>query len=181
MALRTTMTAIISQLRQFGQAAPDDEFDGVIYWTDAQLQTIADRNGRRGTIKIQRVDPDYMIYRLVAPKGVLLEDSIKVYDEFGSELAGTFTYNSDTNEIVFDEPQASDEYRAYSLAVQINDALAELWQNKADQRFNYIDWKAQNNKMNMAQEYQHCVDRALFYRSKKIRTFDKKGRGKWFS
>ncbi len=96
------------------------------------------------------------------------------------ENVAAFTFNPDTKELTFTGAQTETEYYAYGLVFRIYDALAELWQSKADQRFNYIDWKAQNNKMNMAQEYQHCVDRALFYRSKTIRTWDRNGKGSWF-
>lgn len=181
MAVRPTMQAIIDTLRQYGQAATDDEFDGIVYWTDAQLQQIADQNSRRGTLTLKSVDPANFEYQLVAPRGVMLEDTIKVYNQSQVLSTAPFAYNPDTNLITFDDAQTSSQFAAYGAVVDINEALAQLWQNKADQRFNYIDWKAQNNKMNMAQEYQHCVDRALFYRSKKIRTFDRKGRGKWFN
>ncbi len=179
MALRTTMQAIISDLRQFGAAATDDEFNGVTYWTDAQLQEIADRNGRRGTIKMKRVDPDYMVYRLVAPQSITMENAIVVYTTSEAVNPAPFSFNPLTAEVTFETAQSDEEYLAYGFVVQLYDALADLWQTKADQRFNYIDWKAQNNKMNMKQEYDHCVERAMYYRGKRIRSFDRKGRGKW--
>lgn len=180
MAYRATMDAIVANLRQFGQAAPDDEFDGITYWTEEQLQQIADRNSKLGFIKLKRVDLDYKAYRLVAPPTVMFENNIVLYDSSDVVNASEVAYNADTNEFIFTTAQDDEDYMAYGRVVQLYDALAELWQTKADQRFNYIDWKAQNNKMNMAQEYQHCVDRAVYYRGKRIRSFDKKGRGKWF-
>lgn len=180
MAVRASMASIIAQLRQYGGAASNDVFEGVTYWTDQQLQDIADRNGRRGYMKVKRVDPDYKVYRLVAPASITLENAIVVYDTSEAVNTAPFTFNPLTAEITYSTAQTDEDYLAYGLAVQIYDALADLWQVKADQRFNYIDWKAQNNKMNMKQEYDHCVARALYYRGKRLRTFDRKGRGSWF-
>lgn len=181
MPIRDGMTDIVRQMRQYGQAAPNDVFDGITYWTDEQLQQIADRNSRRGKLKIKRVDPDYKIYRIVAPKTAAVEDDLRVYTtDTDVEVTGLFTFNPDTMEVTFTDAQTDDEYYIYGLVIAIYDALAELWETKADQRFNYIDWKAQNNKMNMKQEYDHCVDRALYYRSKTIRSWGRDGRGKWF-
>lgn len=180
MAVRVGMAAIIATLRQYGQAAPDDEFDGVIYWTDAQLQQIADQNGTREYVKAIAVDLDNTIFRLILPKSKTIENDLKVYNLYGVEVVTPFTFNSDTGELTFTTALTDTEYRGYGLVIQIYDALAQLWQVKADQRFNYIDWKAQNNRMNMAQEYQHCVERAIYYRNKRVRTFDRKGRGEWY-
>lgn len=180
MAVRTSMQAIIDDLRRYGSAAQDDEFNGEVFWNDLQLQNIADRNGRRVLIKVKRVDPDYLVYRLVAPNSIAMENSIVVYDASEVVNPASFTFNPLTSELTFTTAQEDEEYFAYGFVVQLYDALAELWQTKADQRFNYIDWKAQNNKMNMKQEYDHCVAQALYYRSKRFRTFDRKGRGSWY-
>lgn len=181
MPIRTGMTDIVALLRQYGQAATNDVFDGVTYWTDEQLEAIADRNGRRVLIKIKRTDPAYTIYRVIAPNTIRLEDDLAVYTADEVAVATSFTYNSNTNELVFTTALTDEVYYAYGLVVDVYAALAELWENKASQRFNYIDWKAQNNKMNMAQEYQHCLDRAAYYRNKRIRTFTRDGRGRWYS
>lgn len=177
--MRTTMESIVNHLRQAGMAASDDEFDGVTYWSDDQLLPFADRNGTRGIVKAKRVDPSGFVYRLNVPPSVRFEDTLEVYSG-ETAVATDFTFNHDTNELTFDTALYEDVYNVYAFVVQMYDALAELWQVKADQRFNYIDWKAQNNKMNMKQEYDHCVNRATFYRAKRIRTFDRKGRGKWY-
>lgn len=181
MAIRSGMASIVRELRQYGQAAQDDVFDGLTYWSDEQLQQIADRNSRRGKVLAKRVDPDYLIYQIVAPKTVSFEDAIRVFQtDTDVEVVDSFTFNPDTQEITFDSARSEEEFYAYGLIVAVYDALAELWQSKADQRFNYIDWKAQNNKMNMEQEYQHCLDMALYYRAKTIRTWGRNGRGRWY-
>lgn len=179
MAIRPTMKHIIDELRHFGNAGLADEFEGVTYWTDGQLQDIADRHGKRGSVKIKVVDPENKVYRLVAPRVGSFETDIKVLNEAGAEVSGG-TYSYATAEVSFTTTQTDDTYWIYGFFVDINAALAELWELKAAQRFDYIDWKAQNNRMNMKQEYDHCLDRARYYRSKKIRMFDRKGRGSWF-
>lgn len=180
MAVRTTMADIVLTLRQYGSAGISDEFAGVVYWTDQQLQDIADENGRRGAIKAKSVDPLNKIFRLVAPDGVEFENDLDVYTTQNVLLEEVFTYNRLTEEVIFTNAQSVSEVLVRGLLVNTNDALAQLWQAKADMRFDYIDWKAQNNRMNMKQEYDHCVERARYYRNKKVRTFDRKGRGTWY-
>ncbi len=178
--MRDSMQSIVDHLRQFGQAATDDEFDGVTYWSDDQLLPFADRNGTRGIVKAKRVDPGGFVYRLNVPPSIRFEDDMVVYTANETVVGTAFTFDHNTNELTFEAALSEDVYDVFVFAVQLYDALAELWQVKADQRFNYIDWKAQNNKMNMKQEYDNCVRRAEYYRAKRIRSFDKKGRGKWF-
>lgn len=180
MAARDSMVYIVALLRQYGQAATDDVFNGTTYWTDDQLQSIADSNGVRGYVKLKRVDPDNLIYRLVMPKSLRPEDNLRIFTIGDTEVTTGFTYNTDTQELTFDEALTEDLYRAYGLVINLYDALAQLWGQKAEQRFNYIDWKAQNNKMNMEQEYKHCLDRQSYYRARRVRAFRKDGRGEWY-
>jgi hypothetical protein len=180
MPARASMTAIIAELRLYGAAATDDVFGGVTYWTDEQLQKIADRNSRQGFIELEQADPAGLVYRLKHGPSLQLENALTVYaSDQTTALANAFTYNSDTKELTFTEAPASATYYVYGRAIQIYDALAELWQAKADQRYQYIDWKAQNNRSIMRQEYQNCVDRATLYRSKRVRSFSRTGVGDW--
>lgn len=182
MPLRTTMSEVIAALRQHGQAAYDDQFNGEVYWNDLQLQQIADQHSRVGKLRIKQANTALTVYRVIMPPTYILENSFLVYDEFGSAvLDGTPTYNADTQEITFSTPRTSDTYFIEARVINLFDALGDLWHQKAEQRFKYIDWKAQNNKMNMGQEYQHCLDRSLYYRSKTVRSFKRDGRGKWWA
>lgn len=177
------MSDVIRFVRQYGQATYTDEFSGVTYWDDDQIEEIADTAGLRRSVLLKPVTRDYKNYRILLPKGQKLENSFKIYKSDGTELTSPVgTYNFVLNEISFPTALSSTElYAVDALVVDMWEALADLWQQKADQRFDYIDWKAQNNKMNMKQEYDHCVERALFYSSKKIRSFSRSGKGKWYT
>lgn len=179
MPARNTMGAVIAQLRQYGAAATDDVFNGVTYWTDEQLQQIADRNSRQGFIKLEPVDPAGLVYRLHRVPTVQMENSMTIYEDENTPVTATFTYNADTQELTFTAPLGNSTYYVFGRAIQIYDALADLWQVKADLRYQYIDWKAQNNRSNMRQEYQNCIERANYYRGKRVRSFTRTGVGEW--
>lgn len=180
---RDTLSDSLRFIRQYGQAAYDDEFNGTVYWDDDQIEEIADNAALRRIILMKPVSLDYKIYRILLPKGQKFENDLKIYKSDETEVITPVpTYNFARNELSFATALSSTEtYYVGGLVIDLWEALADLWQQKADQRFDYIDWKAQNNKMNMKQEYDHCVAQALFYQNKKIRSFGKNGKGKWYT
>lgn len=180
MAARLTMAAIVAQMRLHGAAATDDEFNGVTYWTDDQLQAIADRNSRLTYLRLEQADLDGLIYRVENKPSIEFENDLTVLDSNQVPLDLTFTFNANTKELTFTEPlNTRASYYVFGRAIRIYDALAELWEVKASQRYPYIDWKAQNNRSNMRQEYENCVKQATFYRGKRVRSFSRTGVGEW--
>lgn len=181
MAIRTSMQGVVDYLRMWGDAAPDDEFNGVTYWTDEQLQQIADKWSQFRTVDLvpgQTVGTTY--YTLNAPNYLILEDDLTVYRTVNDSVEDVVgTYDQSTNSVTFASDLSSNfDYKVEARVIHTYEALADLWSLKANQRANYIDWKAQNNKMNMKQEFDHCVERALYYRSKIMRRFPR-SRGRW--
>lgn len=180
--MRDTMENIVKFVREYGQASYNDEFGGQTYWSDDQLQDVADRYTNRGFTPLKLASPDKLIWRVLLPNGQRIEPVFSVWTDDGStQVATTSVYDFNRNELTFDTALNTDyEYRVYAPVANMYEALADLWTLKANQRFDYIDWKAQNNKMSMQQEYDHCVKQALYYRSKTVRTFKRNGKGKWY-
>jgi hypothetical protein len=178
------MTNIVAYLRQHGQAADNEEFNNIVYWTDDQLEEIADTWSVRQRVPIdtaQQTDPT--IYRIRVPRGYVMEDDFVVFDaedETATEITSPVaTYAQTRNELEFATALDEDtQYYVEALFICINDALADLWSQKASQRFDYIDFKAGNNKMNMSQERDYCEKRAAYYRAKTIRRWPRQS-GKW--
>lgn len=180
MAARLTMAAIVAQMRLYGAAATDDEFNGVTYWTDDQLQDIADRNSRLMYLRLEQADLEGLVYRIAYKPSIEFESSLTLLDEYQQPIATSFTYNPTTKELTFSSPlNSNNTYYVFGRAIRIYDALADLWEAKASQRYPYIDWKAQNNRSNMRQEYENCLKQAAFYRGKRVRSFSRTGVGEW--
>ncbi len=175
------MTDVVAWVRKYGEAAVDDEFNGITYWTDDQIEEIADRWSTPASVKLVPIQVSGRTkFKVDLKNHHLMENEFLIYTE--NELAvatpvgtweaqrGILTFGSDLSDTV-----------TYYVTAQFTngyEAVADLWEQKANQRFDYIDWKAQNNKMNMKQEYDHCVARASYYRNKIIRRFPRQ-RGRW--
>lgn len=172
MPVRPAMQPLINLLRSEGNASTNDLFEGVTYWTDQQLQDILDLTGERlvGTVSVATIDGT--IYRLDSPRHYYPDpDTIVLLDINLNEVTATVTHDFLRNEYVF----GSDPEIAYIQAVFMNFwiATAELWDNKANHRYGFIDNKSGQNALKSHQEYEHCVERAKYYRSKIIRRWSK--------
>lgn len=162
MAIRTAMTNIVAYLRQHGNAAEDEVFNGVTYWTDEQLEAIADSHRYPFTVEYALLHADMNIY---VPVGLarpywLDTDTIVIDSE-------SYTYTERTREIV-----TTDEIESITgIYVNMNEALADLWQQKAQQREHMVSFKAGVNQFSANQTREYCQKMAMIYRNRRIRRF----------
>lgn len=163
MAVPSNATDAISYLRSKGSASQTDIFDGVTYWTDDQLYVILSNAvdykhvvltpvNKNGTVLVHRMPQHYFINN----------DTI----ELDPDVSYTFDGNAFT---LASEPTQAIEL--YVTVWNMNKALADLWEQKASQRFELINVKGGANQLFTEQEYNHCVAQAKIYRSKEIRRF----------
>lgn len=179
--MRPSMEQIVLFLRQYGQASDNEEFAGITYWTDDQLEAIADQHSYRERVSLKTIqDTSPTIYRVNLPPFHFMENDFAIYDENGASVASPVgVYSQARQEIEFASALSSDlDYEVEALFVLMYDALADLWTQKASQRFDYVDFKAGNNKMDMSQERKFCESRAAYYRGKTLRRWPKQ-RGRW--
>lgn len=168
MTVRPNMQPLIDYLRREGQAAEDDEFNGVTYWTDQQLQDILDLVSNRRAAYAKKGAISGLIYVLSEPRHIYPDpDEITLLGADLEEITATYTYSLLRNELVF----TTDPEISYIEASFINfwEAVAALWGEKANQRFTFIDNKSGQNSLKMEQEYKHCVERQQVYRNRRIR------------
>jgi len=173
----TDYTAEIAHLRSYGKASNELEvYDGVVYWTDAQLLAILEQS------------IDYMQVGLV-PTNTHSEDGYKEFtfnvkgsmwiDQYDVSLTGTDsigTVDTATQTISFTTQQLTD-IMIHAPFFNMTKALAKLWEIKAAQRFELIRVKGGANQLYMEQEYEHCMQRAAYYRSRIGRRHSWKGGG----
>lgn len=175
---RADLTPIVNYLRQWGNAATTDSFNGVTYWTGEQLEQIADAWAERLTVRLRPVTQDGLTYVIMLPKNRRPDPgTMIVYNSAGTEVSTSYTFNADRNELVFSTELAEDYYYLEALYINLWLALADLWEQKAAQRANYVDFKAGATSIKLQQEFEHCAGRAKYYRNKVVRRHQRGWRG----
>lgn len=175
MAVRTGMTSLVSHLRQQSDAAPStDVFNGVTYWTDDQLQDVLDQHsmGYQHAPLKKLGSYDSVSYTLTLAFPYWIEGGFKIYvRDTTTEETTTYTYNHFTNEIIFDSNVADRELIAFAKVYSMTDAIADVWNQKAQHRFDFITSKAGGHRFEADQVYEHCISRANYWRNLRVRSF----------
>lgn len=182
MTARTTMALPIARLRTMTDAATDDLFNGVTFWTDDQLQDHLDaQSGPKvdltltaSTMLVNGVtDWRTQFFNVRTREAYDYERNAQVVDASGYAINSLyFTVDWQRQMVTLTTDVTTQQ--AYYLRVTIFDmwdTAAEVWLEKAHQRAQYVDVKAGNHKIEFAQEYEHCLREALNYRSRRVRRF----------
>jgi len=164
------MQAAIDYLRQHGQASLTDVYLTVTYWTDQQLQDILDRNSYRFSAVLVLLTRDELTVTARLPRFHYADiDTVVWYDSSDVIVTPSVTYNFERNEWVLAATTTAVHIEA--AYTDMYEALADLWGQKASQRWELVNFKAGNNRTDLEQEYQHCLDRQSYYRNRVIRRF----------
>jgi hypothetical protein len=170
MAVRTEMQSMINYIRSYGSAASTDVFNGVTYWTDDQLQDVLDRFSKHATVALNPYTAKN--WGLISPRHAWFDDNAIVVDGSDTPYSGSFEYNSSFGEVAFTvAPDSSVPLYVSGLQCNLWEALADLWAQKAMQRYDYVNFKAGNNKMDMETEKRTCEQQRDYYRARTIRKF----------
>jgi len=168
---------MIDYLRTYGQAGTTDVFEGVTYWTDAQLENICDNVGVWETVRFDYFSP--LIYKTTKPKFYYLDVPPPQPKEFvitlpdGSTQTIEAHYRNSRGIIEPDHPLTVEYFTFDAFVVNMYEALAMLWDTKASQRAPYVSIDGGNNKMNLAQEYDHCITMRDYYRRKFVKRWER--------
>lgn len=171
MARNSALPAII-RLRSMTDAAADDVFQGITYWTNDQLEEILDTTATQvldAPLTAACRNETALWYTFDVPAHRMFDTAVEVRDSDNNLLVvdADYSLNIPLRRII---PLTATVPATVTLLVfDLNEAAAEVWQQKADHRASYIDHKAGGQTLYFEQEYRHCVERALFYRSKALR------------
>lgn len=162
MTLRDGMQAMVSEFRIAANAATDDIFAGVTYWTDTQLQDILDLKSIPVTVSYAPLSEDSTLYiPMDIPAHYWLDTDTIVID------SESYTYDDRTNRVT-----STDTIETVTgIYVNFYDALAEIWERKAAQRETHADFRAGANQVALSQTFEHCRKMAALYRNKRVRGF----------
>lgn len=176
MAVRTGMVGLVSYLREYGNTATDEVWNGVTYWTDDQLQTVADEDLEYRTEQLNVLNIDSTLFAIDLPSYWYLEsDTFSLLDADGNVIdSGLYTYDEDRRLFTFDPAYEDDVYISGYFYHKIK-ILANLWLLKAVQRQHFVDMKAGAQQLKLKQEYDHCLKMSELYRSRIIKSWARKG------
>lgn len=177
---RAGMANLIRQLRVNGAAgATDENVNGVLYWTDDQLEDILDRYSSDVNdiqlVTYSRMESGVTVwkqYYLPASVPLDLEGSatvgeFTVVDTLGNVIsASDYTFDLSRRRIDFTVSQAGRSYFLRARAFDLNRATSELWSKKAGLRAELIDWKAGTYNLKEDQVYQHALHEAARWAGK---------------
>jgi hypothetical protein len=162
MPVRPAMQPLIDLLREKGNARDTDEFGGITYWTDEQLQDILDGAITRKSVGGVLDDATETIYMPAIPKLWYADPDTVTVRVSGSWVAHTGTWDTLQRELT----TTQDVEAINAEWISMNLALADLWEAKAAQRSDFINIKGGQNKLDMEQEYNHCMERERYYRAR---------------
>lgn len=174
---RDDMLPLIARLRQLTDAATDDEFNGVTFWTDDQLEDVLDRHSRdiqiilqHGTRKVNgQVAWWHMKY---TPKFWIGFETYEVTDYQGYTVdTDDYVVDLERGQVTLDTGLSKQTYYLRARAYDFIDAAADVWQQKVNQRSSFVDYKADIHTVKMSQDYAHCIERLNYYASLRIGGF----------
>lgn len=175
------MIELIAELRS-KTATVDNSSDSLNYWTDDDLQKVLDRYAMY--VRFYELNPlatimpgttVYTDHQWSALLGEWVEmptsgidsrftvqKSDGTYKYYGT-AEENFTVDANRRLVILN---SADKYHYYISAYfyDVNAAAAEIWQQKADRRVHLINVKTDNTTINASQEYDHCIERAKYYK-----------------
>lgn len=186
MAVRTSMTDLVLNLRSRTGAATDDVFQGITYWSGDQLQNILDSFKHPQTDVVLTALPQkitgvkqWLVFRFDLVGAAWVEPFYVVRDSSGTAVMAPYTVEITERYgyVTFASDHGSGSLTIDFTSYDANMAAAEVWSQKAAQRYDFINLKGGDHSFSAEQEYTHCVDRAAYFRAKRIRSFGKKPSG----
>jgi len=184
MAARDGMTNIILHIRRNTDTENiQEDVDGVVYWTDDQLQDVADRHSRDvieillspvtthesgNTVFKKYFFPDRVPLWI---EGTETTGAFKITDLTGVEITTGFTVDLSRRLSEFTASTGGDNYLLTCRAFLMNDILAEIWRTKASLRARLVQARMGANAINEDQEYMHCLRMAEKFAGRTLRSF----------
>lgn len=174
--MRATMDTLVARLRRLTDAATTDEFNSVIYWSDDQLEAVLDQT-------VKEVDIELVSGTRYVNGAVEWQRKSWVYDDDGYGIEKEpdvvtadgydVAYTSiDYNKKIVVVNVSEDEPMYLRCAIyDIWQAAYLVWKEKAEQRTDFVNWKVVNERVDMEQEYKHCVQSRDYYYGLRVKGF----------
>ncbi len=187
MAIRPNMTPIVELFREKAQVGETETFNGVTYWTDEQLEEILDKAKRPDTPILTLVNESHGLWNVELPHWYWVDpDTIDIQNSSGTSLYSAVSYSDPTLTITgfgtfdlknntLDGAGDDNAYQIFGMWINLYDALADIWDRRASQRYDYIQMKAGQNVLRMQNEYEHCIQQRDYYRGKIARAHKRTG------
>lgn len=175
---RTTMTALIEQLRGFTDtSATDYTINGVQYWSADHLQTTLERHrtdvirepltatpayGAGGTLSWREYRSGHRWFEQTDGGTAVFV----VENGVGAD-SGTADWSADYNRglVTFTADQGGTAYYLTARSYDLHGAAADVWRQKAAQASKKYDFSTDNHNLSRSQQFKHCIQMANYYES----------------
>ena len=156
-------------LRQYGQIGENsEEYNGVMYWSENQIKNVVDGFREANTFSLTKLNKG--LWKIDTPNWYWVDiNTLDFQNSSGNSVAVSPLINHSDNTVrVASDVTLS---QVFGLWVNVYDVLAELWNIRAAQRYDYIQMKAGANTLRFQNEYQHCIEQRDYYKNKVVRSF----------
>lgn len=185
MAARESMRLLIDRLRSVTAADPNEEYNGIRFWSDTQLQAELDKYRQDLTARLQAVPAKengvtvYKQYAFSLPRGFWVEDAFVIQDADGFVVGSAYgvEIQHDRGIVTFAQDVGPRTLTITFSAFDWNAAAADVWEQKAAHRYDYITVKVGDSRFDANQEYQHCLQRMQWHRARRVKAFSRGRRG----
>ena len=169
MTVRSGLQPTVDKFRRLAMVGTEEEFNGVLYWSDVQLQEVLDDNTVWAGRGLRRLALNRMGVIKGAKRYILDEATASIVgftnEELYEDISELGAYDPDVG--VFD----GTDTQAKSVTgkwFDLYSALADFWNRKAEHRVEYVQTKAGQNTIRLQDEYNHCIQMRDHYRAKII-------------
>lgn len=170
---RSGMGTIVNSLRGFTDCGPNDfTIGGVPYWSDAQLQEVADRHRTDFRFQMMESKVDYVSSGSISyteywiGHGNLEQGTayLNIEDSAGTNVAGTaYTVDYQRGIVTFVNDQAGTAYYATGRSYNLYGAAAEIWRMKAANSAKMYDFSSDNHNLRRSQFFANCMQMSQHY------------------
>lgn len=173
MAIRAGMVEVVAELRRMTDTKENEvDINGVMYWTDDQLQSILDKRRKYVQDALLLPVPEvvnsvttWTRYHMPEVAGVWERSTMFQVVTSTGVAAPTHTIEYDAGIVTFAVTTDGQSYYIRGRLYDLNKAAAQVWLDKAAHRAELIRWKAGTHTLDEDQEYQHCLEMYRKYAS----------------
>lgn len=172
---RSGMADIIAELRMLASAGTADySLAGADFWTDAQLQTILDRNAWKMEAEPMTPSPTYLnggveYVNYYVGRGWLEQSTggtavfIVMDSDWTPISSADYSVDYNIGQVTFGTDTESAIRLVTCVSYDMNASAAEVWRKKAAHFHSAVNFSTDNHRIDREQMYLHCIDQAQFY------------------
>jgi hypothetical protein len=162
---------IVDKVRYMSSAPTTDVFEGVTYWTDQQIESLALSASSFVRVVARQGRLDGSLYLIRAPYTHWFSTTgLTLYAEDSkTPMTESYTYVPENGFLTFSPALSNVKWlEVEGTIVDYYMVLENLWDTRAQQRVSYVNFKSGSTSVTMSQEYANCVQMRDYYRNQRL-------------